>query len=132
MPNRREPSWLVNREEIDGPIGVVIMVPVNARLIRICVNASDRWQGHRLYESIVTTARTLNMAGASVFPVEVSYGSDRQIHDNAGDYGFVNLPVVVEIIDAPDRIEALIAGLGAMIAGAMVTVASVRVHRHPQ
>jgi PII-like signaling protein len=108
------------------------MVPIDARLIRICVNASDRWQGHRLYEAIVTTARTLNIAGASVFPVEVSYGSGLRIHDNAGEYGFVDLPVVVEIIDAPDRIDALIAGLGAMIAGAMVTVASVRVYRHPQ
>ncbi|MGP0064426.1 MAG: DUF190 domain-containing protein [Isosphaeraceae bacterium] len=106
------------------------MIPADARLMRICVNASDRWHGQRLYESIVTTARTLGLAGASVFPVEVSYGSGRRIHDASGDYGFVDLPVVIEIVDAPDRIEALIAGLGERIAGALVTVAPVRVHRY--
>jgi PII-like signaling protein len=105
------------------------MIPVDARLMRIFVNASDRWQGRPLYEAIVTSARSLGLAGASVFPVEASYGSRRQIHDAEGDYGFVDLPVVIEIVDAPERIDALIAGLGPMIADAMVTVATVRVLR---
>jgi PII-like signaling protein len=103
------------------------MIPADARLMRICVNTNDRWRGKPLYEAIVTTARALSIAGASVFPVALSYGSGRQIHDASGDYGFVDLPVVIEIVDAPDRIDALIAGLGAMIAEALVTVESVRV-----
>ena len=86
------------------------MIPADARLLRICVNANDRWQGKSLYKAIVTTARTLSIAGASVFPVAMSYGPGRRIHDAAGDYGFVDLPVVIEIVDAPDRIDALIAG----------------------
>jgi uncharacterized protein len=108
------------------------MIPVDARLMRIFVNASDRWQGRPLYEAIVTSARSMGLAGASVFPVEASYGSHRQIHDAEGDYGFVGLPVVIEVVDAPERIDALIAGLGAMIADAMVTVATVRVLRNSQ
>ena len=78
------------------------MIPADARLLRIYVNASHRWQRKTLYEAIVTTARSLGIAGASVFPVEASYGSHRQIHDAEGDYGFVNLPVVIEIVNAPN------------------------------
>ena len=108
------------------------MILSDASLLRICVKASDRWQGQRLYEAIVRTARSLHIAGASVYPVEVSYGRGRQIHDVSGDYGFVDLPVVIEIVDAPERIDGLIAGLGAMVADALVTVASVRVREHSQ
>jgi PII-like signaling protein len=60
----------------------------------------------------------------------MSYGSHRRIHDAASEYGFVDLPVVIEVIDAPERIDALLAGLGAMIAGAVATVQPVRVVRY--
>lgn len=106
------------------------MIPTEARSLRIHVDAGDRWQGRPLYQAIVERARSLDMAGASVFPVEVSYGSRRHIHDNASDYGFVGLPVVIEIVDAPGRINALLAELGAMLAGAIATVRPVRVVRY--
>ena len=86
------------------------------------MDARDRWQGRPLYEAIVAKARAADCAGASVFPVEMSYGSHRRIHDAASDYGFVDLPVVIEIVNAPERIDALLAELGPMIAGAAATV----------
>lgn len=106
------------------------MIPAEARSLRIYVDADDRWQGRPLYEAIVARARSADVAGASVFPVEMSYGSHRRIHDTASDYGFVGLPVVIEIVDGPERIDALLAGLGPMIAGALATVRPVRVVRY--
>jgi PII-like signaling protein len=106
------------------------MIPTEARLLRIYVDAHDRWQRQPLYEAIVARARALDIAGASVFPVEMSYGSHHRIHDAASDYGFVDLPVVIEIVDAPGRIDALLADLGPMIAGAVATVGLVRVVRY--
>lgn len=106
------------------------MIPTEARLLRIYVDANDRWQGRPLYEAIVARAREADMAGASVFPVEMSYGSHHHIHDAASDYGFVDLPVVIEIVDAPGRIDALLADLGAMLAGAVATVRPARVVRY--
>jgi len=106
------------------------MIPTEAQLLRIYVDAHDRWQGRPLYEAIVARARAADVAGASVFPVEMSYGSHRHIHDTASDYGFVELPVVIEVVDAPGRIDALLGELGAMIAGAVATVQPVRVVRY--
>ena len=106
------------------------MIPTEARLLRIYVDAHDRWQGRPLYEAIVARARAADIAGASVFPVEMSYGSHHRIHDAASDYGFIGLPVVIEVVDGPERIDAMIAELGAMIAGAVATVESVRVVRY--
>ena len=106
------------------------MIPTEARSLRIYVDARDRWQGRPLYEAIVAHARAADVAGASVFPVEMSYGSHRHIHDAASDYGFADLPVVIEMVDAPERIDALLAELGPMLAGAAATVRPVRVVRY--
>ena len=106
------------------------MIPSEARLLRIYVGANERLLGNRLYETIVTTARAMDLAGASVFPVELSYGGRRQIHDELSDYGFTDLPVVVEIVEAPERIDALLAKLGSTIAKAMMTVEPVKVIRY--
>jgi PII-like signaling protein len=106
------------------------MIPTEAQLLRIYVDARDRWQGRPLYEAIVVRARSMDIAGASVFPVEMSYGSHRWIHDAASDYGFVDLPVVIEIVDAPERIVALMPELGAMLKGALATVQPVCVVRY--
>jgi uncharacterized protein len=106
------------------------MIPTDSRLLRIYADAHDRWQGRPLYEAIVTRARAAGLAGASVFPVEMSYGSHRQIHDAASDYGFIGLPVVIEIVDAAERIDALLTELGAMITGVAATVQPVRVVRY--
>ncbi len=106
------------------------MIPTDARLLRLYVDAHDRWEGRLLYEAIVAGARSAGMAGASVFPTEMGYGSHRRIHDAASEYGFVGLPVVIEIVDAAGRIDALLAALGPMLANVAATVQAVRVVRY--
>ena len=49
------------------------MTPENTHVLRIYVSAAERRGGKLLYESIVRTARGLDLAGASVFPVEMSF-----------------------------------------------------------
>ena len=51
------------------------MTPEEVHLLRIYVGAAERRDGKLLYESIVRTARGLDLAGASVFPVEMSFGA---------------------------------------------------------
>jgi CrcB protein len=107
-----------------------IMIPTDARLLSIHVGADARHQGKRLFEAIVETARALKLAGASVFTVELSYGSHQRIHDALSDYSSTEMPVVIEIVDGPERIEALLTALGAAIAPAMVTIEPVHVVRY--
>ena len=98
----------------------------DAQMLRIYVDAHERREGRPLYQAIVECARAAHVADALVFPGEMSYGAHRQIHDTAGDYGFVELPVIIEIVDAPDRIDALLDRLGSMLATATATVRPAR------
>lgn len=106
------------------------MIPPEASLLRIYLNASDRWHHKPLYQAVVETARALDLAGASVFGVELSYGANRRLRDARSEYTSFDVPVVVEVVDAPDRVEALVAEVGAMVHEGLVTVSPVRVVRY--
>src|SRR4051812_6619002 len=106
------------------------MIPPEASLLRIYLNASIRRQGKPLYRAVVETARALHIAGASVFLVDLSYGVHRRIRDAKSEYTAVDIPVVVEIIDAPDRVAALLEELGPMEGEGLVSIQPVRVVRY--
>ena len=120
---------LVATPAVAEPAGL-IMIPTEAQLLSIHVGANKQFNDKRLYEAIVETARAMKLAGASVFPVEMSYGGHRQIHDVLSDYTFIDLPVLIEIVDGPERVAALLAALGTMISPAMVTIEPARVIRY--
>jgi uncharacterized protein len=96
-------------------------------LLRVYVSASEHRRGKLLYELIVQTAKALGLAGASVFSVEMSFGATHQIRDSQSDYGFSDLPVVIEIVDETDRIETLVAELGELLDSTLVTVEPIQV-----
>ena len=72
----------------------------------------------------------MHLAGASVFLVDFSYGTHRQIHDAKSDYLSFHIPVVVEIVDAPERVEELLGKLEPMIAEGLVVTRPVRLIRY--
>jgi PII-like signaling protein len=106
------------------------MIPPEASLLRIYLNANERWHHRPLYQAVVEKARAMDLAGASVFGVELSFGANQQLRDATSEYRFVEIPVVVEIVDAPDRLEALVLELGAMVTEGLVTIDPVRVVRY--
>ena len=103
------------------------MIPEDARLLRLYVNGSKRWQGKPLYQAVVEEARALGLAGASVFLADLAYGVARQLRDAHSEYSFVDVPVVVEVVDAPEKIDTFLERLRPMVAGGFATVEPVRV-----
>lgn len=109
------------------------MNPGEARLLRLYMNADDRSSGKPLYEAVVTKAREMGLAGASVFTAEMGFGAHHVIHDAMSEYSFVAAPVVVEVVDVEERITALLAELKAMVGeglAAVNTVSPVHVARY--
>jgi hypothetical protein len=106
------------------------MIPDEASLLRLYINGSDRWQGKPLYRAVVEAAREMHLAGASVFLVDLSYGAHRRLRDAKSEYLFVDIPVVVEIVDAPERLEELLDRLRLMVIDGFTTVEPVRVVRY--
>jgi len=97
------------------------------RLLRIFIGESDRWHGKPLYEAIVETVRREGLAGATVLRGIEGFGADSRIHTSRILRLSEDLPVVIEIVDTPERIDAVLPLLDEMVGEGMVTVGTVRV-----
>lgn len=111
-----------------------MQLPEEAELLRIFIGESDR-QGHRpLYEAIVEEARRRGMAGATVVRGVMGFGAHSRIHTSKILRLSEDLPMVIEIVDRPERIAAFLPDLDRMIGEGLVTLEKVRViaYRHGQ
>ena len=109
-----------------------MQLPENAELLRVFIGDGDRHHGKPLYEAIVRAAREQHLAGATVLRGYLGFGAHSRIHSAKILRLSEDLPVVVEIVDAADKIEAFLPVLDEMMAEGMVTVEPVRVitYRH--
>jgi PII-like signaling protein len=107
-------------------------LPTEAELLRIFIGESDRYRGKPLYEAIVQEARQRGMAGATVLRGLMGFGAHSRMHTAKILRLSEDLPIVVEIVDAPDKIEALLPKLDEMIEEGLVTLerAQVLAYRH--
>jgi len=106
--------------------------PRPARRLRVYVGERDRTrQGHPLWEAIVEAAHERGLAGATVVKALSGYGARSRVHTAKILRLSEDLPLVIEIIDGPERIEAFAAWLDGELTGGMVTVESceVRIYR---
>ena len=107
-------------------------LPYESQLLRIFVGESDHYHGHPLYEVIVQRAREKGMAGATVLHGMMGFGAHSRMHTQKILRLSEDLPVVIEIVDKPERIEALLPELDEMITEGLVTLENVKViaYRH--
>jgi PII-like signaling protein len=101
--------------------------PVEATLLRIFIGDADRYDGRPLYEAIVLKAREQHLAGATVLKSPLGFGKNSRLHTAKILQLSTDLPMIIEIVDLPEKIEAFLPVLGAMMDGGLVTLEKVRV-----
>lgn len=102
-------------------------LPHDSVLLRIFIGESDRHDGHPLHESIVLKARERHLAGATVLRGGMGFGKSSRLHTSKILRLSVDLPIVIEIVDSADKIDAFLPELEGMMGGGMVTLENVRV-----
>jgi uncharacterized protein len=105
-------------------------VEVDAKLVTIYVNSTDQWHGRALYTVIVQLCQQKGIAGASVTRCVEGYGASRHLHTSRLLELSENLPVRIEIVDLPERIEPFLAALEGMIGEGLVVVSKVHILRY--
>lgn len=101
------------------------MNPGAASLLRLYMNADDRAHGKPLYEAVVLKAREMGLAGATVFTASMGYGTHRVVSDAMSEYTFMGAPLVVEVVDSPERIDTFLSELQTLVGECRVTVSTV-------
>jgi uncharacterized protein len=104
--------------------------PTDATLLRIFIGESDRWEHRALFEAIVLKAREKHLAGATVLRGPMGFGKSSRLHTAKILRLSTDLPIVIEIVDAEDKINAFLPELEPMIGGGLVTLEKVKVLRY--
>jgi len=102
---------------------------VRAKRLRVYSCEQHRHGGLPVYEWLVQMARTDHMAGATVLRGLEGYGAHSHLHTARVLRMAVDLPVIVEIIDTPDRIAAYLERVRDAIAEGLVTLEDVEMGR---
>jgi uncharacterized protein len=107
-----------------------MQVPRNALLLRIFIGEDDRDDGRPLYESIVLKAREMQLAGATVLRGGMGFGHSSRLHTTKILRLSEDLPLVIEIVDSEDKINAFLPVLETIMASGLVTLEKVQVLRY--
>ena len=100
----------------------------DATLLRVYLNDGDRFEHHPLHEAIVLRARDLGLAGATVLRGPLGFGATHRVHTAKIVHLATDLPLVIELVDTPAKIEGFLPELDRMMPGGLITLQTVRVH----
>jgi len=104
----------------------------DGQLLRVFIGESDVWHGQPLYRAVVLKARELGLAGATVLRGPMGFGANSRLHTTKLLELSTDLPIVVEIVDAPEKIQTLLPFLDEAVTEGLITIEAVRVlkYRH--
>jgi len=103
-------------------------LPKHGKLLRIFIGENDRYEGMALYEWIVRKARENGMAGATALRGLEGYGAHSRLHTAKILRLSSDLPVVIEIVDTEDKIEAFLPLIDTAVGDGMATVEKAKIH----
>ena len=102
-------------------------LPEESDLLRVFVGESDKFEGRPLYQAIVEEAMASGLSGATVLRGLMGFGATSRLHTIKVLRISEDLPMVVEIVDSPEKIEAFLPLLKRMAGDGLVTIEKVRV-----
>lgn len=104
-----------------------MQIPRQAVLLRIFIGESDHCDGKPLYEAIVMKAREQRLAGATVLRGPMGFGKSSRLHTSKILRLSEDLPLLIEIVDSEDNINAFLPILDGMMSSGLITLEKVQV-----
>jgi predicted transcriptional regulator len=99
---------------------------------RLCIyiGESDRWQGKPLDTAILEAIRAQGLAGATVFRGISGFGAHSHIRTSSIEVLSVDLPVMIEVIDIPERIQRALEAVSPMVREGLITLEDVTIVKY--
>ena len=104
-----------------------MVLPKEGSLLRIFIGESDKHEGVPLYEWIVRKAREQGLAGATVLRGLEGFGAHSRVHTAKILRLSTDLPIVVEIVDSLEKIEAFLPAIDGAIREGLATLERVQI-----
>ena len=98
--------------------------------LRIYIGESDRWRGKPLDTVILEAIRAQGLAGATVFRGVSGFGAHSHIRTTSIEVLSIDLPVVIEVVDIPERIQRALDAVSPMVQEGLVTLEDVTIVKY--
>jgi PII-like signaling protein len=102
-------------------------LPRDAMLLRVFIGEDARFHRRPLHEAIVLKAREVHLAGATVLRGPMGFGHSSRLHTTKILRLSEDLPLVIEIVDTEEKINAFLPILDSMMPSGLVTLEKVKV-----
>lgn len=100
------------------------------QLMRIFIGEGDRYHQRPLYEALVELLRKEGFAGATVLRGICGFGANRVFHTQKLLDLSADMPIIIEVVDSQENIEAIMPQVDAMMGGGMITLEKATVIRY--
>jgi len=100
------------------------------KIIKIYLCEDSKYEGHNLYHALVFKLREIGMAGVTVTRGIEGYGQGKRLHSEHFLDISLQLPVILEVIDTPEKIEMAIPIVKAMVNEGLIIVTDVNVVKY--
>lgn len=99
-------------------------------LMRMFIGERDRWERRPLYMALVELFRSKGLAGSTVLKGVAGFGLSSIVHTASFLKLSADVPIVIEVLDTAQHLEALLPEIDRMMSGGLVTMEKVRVIRY--
>jgi PII-like signaling protein len=120
---------VANKERPSPPKGPHTETRGTARLMRIYMGESDKWQGEPLYEAIVKRLRLMEIAGATVYRGILGYGAKGHTHKSGRLPFSHDLPVMITVVDSEEKLAKVMNEIESMMQDGIIVLSDVDVIR---
>jgi len=101
-----------------------------AKKLSIYLDEAEKANGKPVYEVLLDIFFKRKIAGASVFRGIEGYGSDRVFHTAKILELSTTLPVKIEVVDEPEKIDAILLEITPIVHKGLITVSDTMVVKH--
>jgi len=120
---------VASKERPSPPKGPHTEMRGTARLMRIYMGESDKWQDEPLYEAIVKRLRLMDIAGATVYRGILGYGAKGHTHKSGRLPFSHDLPVMITVVDSAERLAQAVDQIESMMQDGIIVFSDVDVIR---
>jgi len=102
----------------------------NCKLLKIYISEDSKYKGHNLYHALVRRFAEAGMAGVTVTRGMEGFGHEKRLHSTRILDISLKLPVIVEVVDTPEKIETAVTIANEMVNEGMLFVTDVQVIKY--
>ncbi|WP_035275214.1 DUF190 domain-containing protein [Desulfogranum japonicum] len=109
------------------------MASEQLKRVKIYIGEHDTHEGKKLYHVLLDTLKNAGIAGATALRGIAGFAAGERIHEAKPLQSEENLPIIIEVVDKEERLQAVLPTISQMVTQGLITEEPVNVlaYHHP-